>query len=409
MNLPLFIARRTATTKSSTQSTMVTIATIAVAVSIAVMVITTAVVAGFKSKIESTIRDLSADITVTDLAALYGSELRPINSEGGIHDIFSRIEGIEHIESYALRGCVARTQSAAAGIVLKGVEQVAGGAIAQALVEGQLPRTEGVRRKEILIAQDIAQKLSISCGQKVELININGGEATLPEVFKVCGIYRPMGHYPVSIALTDIRNVQKSNGWESKTVSGFEIYTSQDIDAEAVSDRINMQLFEEYMGDENLSAISAKELYRNIFAWLDTHNINATVITVIMFVVALFNMVTALLILLFERTRMVGVLKSLGMNNRKIREIFLYQAAAIVGKGMAIGNACALVVVLVQKHFGVIKLDESAYIVSQVPISLSGVEVIIINVIFAAAILSLLFVATAIVSRIEPSQAVKYE
>ena len=128
-----------------------------------------------------------------------------------------------------------------------------------------------------------------------------------------------------------------------------------------------------------------------------------------MFIVALFNMVTALLILLFERTRMVGILKSLGMNNRSVREIFLYQAARIVGKGLAIGNGVAIALIIIQKYTGVIKLDSSAYFVSQVPVSIGIAEILIINTIFAAAILSLLFVATAIVSRIEPAESVKYE
>ena len=128
-----------------------------------------------------------------------------------------------------------------------------------------------------------------------------------------------------------------------------------------------------------------------------------------MFIVALFNMVTALLILLFERTRMVGILKSLGMNNRTVREIFLFQAARIVGKGLAIGNSIAIILIIIQEYTGVIKLDASAYFVTQVPVAIGVVEILIINVIFAAAILSLLFAATAIVSRIEPAESVKYE
>ena len=218
-----------------------------------------------------------------------------------------------------------------------------------------------------------------------------------------------MGEMPVPIALTDIRNVQKKNGWQSGTLSGFEIRTSEGVDNYSLSEQINNSLFEDYTGDANLSSVSAEQLYSNIFTWLETHDINATVIITIMFIVALFNMITALLIMLFERTRMVGILKSLGMSNSSIRQIFLYQAARIITIGLIVGNAIAIVLILVQKYTGVIKLDSSAYFVSQVPVSIGVVEILIINTIFATAILALLFAVTAIVSQIKPSEAVKYE
>jgi lipoprotein-releasing system permease protein len=229
------------------------------------------------------------------------------------------------------------------------------------------------------------------------------------DIFKVCGIYNAMGDTPITIALADIRNVQKLNGWASDTFSGFEIDVADELSVEQVAEQLNWNIFEHFEGTENLSAVAASELYANIFAWLQTHDINAVVIIIIMFIVALFNMVTALLILLFERTRMVGILKSLGMDNRSVRKIFLYQAARIVGKGVVIGNCVAIALIILQKYTGVIKLDASAYFVSAVPVNIGVVEILIINTIFAAAILSLLFVATAIVARIEPAESVKYE
>jgi lipoprotein-releasing system permease protein len=203
--------------------------------------------------------------------------------------------------------------------------------------------------------------------------------------------------------------VQKINLWPSDTYSGFEIYTAEGTDNYTLSEMINGYLFESYEGSENLSSVSAEQIYSNIFAWLETHDINATVIVVIMFIVALFNMITALLILLFERTRMVGILKSLGMANGSIRQIFLYQAARIVGIGLAIGNGVALLLILIQKYSGVVKLDAAAYFVTQVPVSIGVAEILIINTIFATVLLALLFVVTAIVAKIRPSEAVKYE
>ena len=278
-----------------------------------------------------------------------------------------------------------------------------------AIVEGRAPLIEEQRHKEILLPELVAKKLDVKSGERVELLSLSDGKPPKRDVFKICGLYRTMGELPVPIALTDIRNVQKINGWQSGTLSGFEIRTSEGVDNYLLSEQINNSLFEDYTGDANLSSVSAEQLYSNIFTWLETHDINATVIITIMFIVALFNMITALLIMLFERTRMVGILKSLGMSNSSIRKIFLYQAARIITIGLIVGNAIAIVLILVQKYTGVIKLDSSAYFVSQVPVSIGVVEILIINTIFATAILALLFAVTAIVSQIKPSEAVKYE
>lgn len=410
MNLPLFIAQRTAQSSVSTQKTMVRIATLAVAISVAVMVVTIAVVAGFRREIRASISDFAADIVVTDLATIYGAEFRPITPNSSLTAIFDSLEGVESISPYAMRGCVVRSQSDATGLVIKGIDSFTGkSAIIESIVEGSAPRIEQQRYKELLLPQQTAQKLGVKSGERVELLTLSDGNPPKRELFKVSGIYRTMGEMPIAIALTDIRNVQRINGWQSGTLSGYEIRTSDGVDNYTLSEQINLALFEDYDGTENLSSVSAEQLYSNIFAWLETHDINATVIIVIMFIVALFNMITALLIMLFERTRMVGILKSLGMNNGSIRQIFIYQAARIVTIGLTIGNAIAVALILVQRYTGIIKLDSSAYFVSQVPVSIGVVEILIINIIFAVAILALLFGVTAIVAQIKPSEAVKYE
>lgn len=410
MNLPLFIARRTARSATSTQSTMVRIATAAVAVSVAVMVVTIAVVAGFRKQIRATISDLSADIVVTDLTTIYGAKSSPVKRNESLDNIFATTDNIASIDHYAMRGCVVRSERDFAGIVVKGVTHLdPNSTIATSLIEGRLPRFEEQRYKEILLPEQTATKLGVKSGERVELLTIKEGGTPERDIFKVCGIYRTVGDLPTVVALTEIRNVQRLNNWDYNTFSGFELHTTEGADNYAISEQINLSLFEQYEGEESLSSVSAEQLYSNIFAWLQTHDINATVIVVIMFIVALFNMITALLILLFERTRMVGILKSLGMANRSVRAIFLYQAARIVSIGLAIGNSVALLLILLQKYTGIIKLDATAYFVTHVPVSIGIAEILTINTIFVATILALLFAATAIVSKIKPSEAVKYE
>ena len=410
MNLPLLIAKRTATSATSTQSTMTHIAKAAVAVSIAVMVITVAVVIGFRKEIHATISELSADITITDLATLYGSEVRPITKSTSLNKVLSLTKGIDSIEPYAMRGCVIRSNNDATGIVVKGVTNFnTAGVIAQNITEGQLPRTEDTRYKELLIPTQCAEQLGVTVGSRVELLLMDKGENPRKDLFKVCGIYRAVGDMPTPLVLTEIRNVQRLNGWDYNTYSGFEADVCEGYNIEEVCENLNWNIFEHFDGCENLSAVAASELYAYIVAWLSTHDVNAAVVIAIMFIVALFNMITALLILLFERTRMVGILKSMGMNNREVRKIFLYQAANIVGKGMLWGNVAALAITLIQKYTGVIKMDATAYFVTKVPVEVGVMEILTINTIFAVVILLLLFAVTAIVARIEPAEAVKYE
>lgn len=410
MKLPLLIARRATQSTTSTQSTMVRLATSAVAVSIAVMIVTVAVVIGFGKTIVSTVRDISADIVVTDLSTLYGAEVRPIAKSENLNAILSSVPSIESIAEYAMRGCVIRSKKAAAGIVLKGIREISSsGFIAQSLTAGALPDIGKIRNREILLPEQIASRLDVTIGSRIEVITTESKSSSRPTIFKVVGIYNPTMDRATNIALTDLRNVQKINDWNYATVSGFELRLTDPELSEIATEQINDRLFREYQGSENITAISSKDLYASIFAWIDTHDINAAVIIVIMFIVALFNMVTAMLIIVFERTRMVGILKSLGMNNNSVRRIFANMSAVIVAKGLTIGNIVAIALIIIQKYTGVIKLDQSAYFVNQVPVSIGVIEILTINIIFAVVILFLLFAATGIVSHIKPSEAVKYE
>jgi lipoprotein-releasing system permease protein len=210
------------------------------------------------------------------------------------------------------------------------------------------------------------------------------------------------------LALTDIRNVQKLNGWEPSQISGYACRLQDSESATHTAEAINQRLFYEYEGEENLIAESSREQHADIFGWLETHDINAVVILTIMLVVAIFNIVTALLILILERTRMVGTLKSLGMQNRTLRQIFLYRAARIILRGIIIGNLLALTLLLLQKYLHIVELDESGYFLSEVPVSLGAGWMVAINILFTIIILAVTYLATSIVGRIKVADAIKY-
>lgn len=403
------LARHIAFRATQSQNAMVRIATAAVAISIAVAIITLSVIFGFKEQISSLISNTVSDITISNPYARRQPELHPITDSDKLRKLLQSVEDITHFERYILRSGVVRGESGAVGIALKGVGTEADlSLIEERLESGTLPRMEEARRKEILLSKSVASQIGATTNSRIELLLLDD-DTPRREVFKVCGIYRSaLGETGAELALTDIRNLQKLNGWESSQITGYSCRITNSEFSEKCAYHINMQLLYGYDSEENISALSAQEEYANIFGWLATHDINAVVILTIMLIVAIFNMVTALLILVLERTRMVGVLKSLGMQNRMLRHIFTYRAMHIIAKGVAIGNAVAIALLLLQRYLHLVKLDESGYFLSEVPVALGTGWIVGINLLFVAIIVAAMYLATSIVGRIKVAEAIKY-
>jgi lipoprotein-releasing system permease protein len=403
------LIRHIALRGTSSKNMMMRIATSAVAVSIAVVIICLSVIFGFKEQISALVSGTVADITISNPYGKRQPELHPIRDNESLRSIFATTGNIAQIERYALRNCVIRGKDGAMGIAIKGIDAEANTSIfEERLIDGALPRIEEARRKEILLSQSLAEKIGAECNDRVELLLLEK-DTPRREVFKVCGIYRSaLGETGAELALTDIRNVQKLNGWEPSQISGYacRLYDSELSDRSA--DVINLRLMHEYEGEEDLAATSSREEHADIFGWLETHDVNATVILTIMLLVAIFNMVTALLILVLERTRMVGTLKSMGMQNSTIRSIFTYRSVQIIAVGMVVGNALAITLLLLQRHLHIVKLDETGYFLAEVPVSLEWGWIVAINALFAAIIVAVTHLATAIVGRIKVAEAIKY-
>ncbi len=404
-NLAQYIAGRS----TSSQGAMVRIATAAVAVSIAVVVITLSVILGFKEQISALVSGTMSDITISNPYGERQSELHPLFDSEELRELLATTGNVAHIERYALRNCVVRGEESAMGIALKGIGDEAEVALfSERLEEGIFPRMEEARRKELLLSQSVAEKIGAECGDRVELLLMEG-ETPRRELFKVCGIYRSaLGETGAELALTDIRNVQKLNGWDGSQISGYAIRLCDGDLADESADIINLRLMREYEGEESLFAVSSRERHADIFGWLETHDVNAAVILTIMLIVAIFNMVTALLILVLERTRMIGTLKALGMQNGVLRRIFTHRAMRIVALGTAIGNVVALGLLVAQKYLHLVKLDESGYFLGEVPVALNAGWIVAVNILFIAIIFVVTHLATSIVGRIKVADAIKY-
>ena len=414
MNLPLFIARRMAhPSLENRPSVMVRIATIAVALSLAVMIISMAVIAGFKVELSRKICGVARHAELCDLRSLQSMEPWPMLRSPHVEELLRAEEGVVALEPNAWKGGILKTAEGMEGVVLKGVDSTyRTDFLGEMLRKGELPRLQGgIRSKELLLSESLARKLRIEVGDKVEMLFIREGESPRRDRFKVSGLYASgMEELDARMVYTDLRNVQRLLGWSADQIAGYEI-TLQHLDqAEEYTSHCNQRLlFDEEESTQNLVVRSTLQRYPAIFDWLRTHDVNAAVILSIMLIVALFNMTSVLLILVLERTRMIGLLKSLGMRNASLQQIFLFRALFIILKGLFWGNLVGLGLCLIQKYTHLIKLDSAGYLLSEVPISLEWGWWLGVNLGTVLTILLLLTLPTCIVSYIRPENSIRYE
>lgn len=414
LNLEFFIARRTArNTPGNKPGVMVRIAVISVALSVAVMILSLAVIMGFKREVKRLLTGFSAHVVVTDVRGVQTLDSEPVRRTPRLEELIRATEGFASMAPYATRGGIVRTPDAVEGVVLKGVDTAYDWSFfAEALEVGTLPRIgDSIRTKDILISRTMADKLMLGPGDKVEMLFVEGGDRPRRDRFKVSGIYSTgLDEMDRTVILTDLRNVQRLADWGDDEVSGYEIFTADfDRSGDFVRRLGRTLLYDESDEARNLAVTGVEELYANIFDWLRAHDVNAAVIIVIMLVVAFFNMASALLILVLERTRMIGLLKALGMRNGSLRRIFLYRAGFIVARGLAWGNAVGLALCLIQSYFHPVQLDAEGYLLSEVPIALGWGWWLALNAGVVAAIVALLVLPTYIVSSIKPDESIRYE
>lgn len=413
VNLPLFIARRTAVpSEENRPSVMVRFATIAVALSLAVMLLSMAVIMGFKEEVSRRIVGFSSDVELSDIRSCGPEQLVSFRADSTLLAWLREDPRIARLSTYAAKAGVLKSPEGMQGVLLKGVDKDFDTRFFEQLItEGQMPSLgEEVRKKELLLSESVARKLRLKVGDKVEILFLEAEGSARRDRFKIAGLYHSgMEEADERYLLTDMRNVQRLIG-DNEAVSGIEITLRNTEEAEEAADALNRELlYGEWEGVENLLFRSVQERYPAMFDWLRTHDVNAAVILGIMLLVALFNMISALLILVLERTRMIGLLKALGMTNRQLQKIFLYRAAFITLKGVAWGNLTALLLCLAQKWGHIVKLDASGYLLSEVPIALGWGWWLAVNLGAVAVILLLLTLPTSIVSRIRPEQTIRYE
>ena len=414
LNLEYFLAKRIASVSSGRRNNvMVRVATLSVAIGVAVMIVSLAVIFGFKREITAQLSGFGAHVQIASLDGNASSyETEPVSRDQPFADYLRGIPRFESFNPYAVKGGILRGEEAMQGIVLKGVDSTYDWTpMRRSLVAGRLPDvSDTVRHKEVLLSRAVADRMEADVGDPIEMLFVQNPPRR--DRFRVSGIYDTgFGELDRVLALTDLRNVQRLNGWDSTQVSGFELRTTDFSHLDRFTDDVYRAVVEHQRTDrdEPLRVTNVRMQYPMIFDWLDAHNVNAAVIITVMLLVALFNMIAALLIILLERTRMIGVLKTLGMGNGALQKMFVIRSSFIILRGMVWGNLIGIGLCLLQYFTGWITLDEQGYFLTTLPVSIRWGWVLMLNAGTFVLIVALLSLPTMLISFILPERSIRFE
>jgi len=414
LNIELFVARRLGSgggtgAEGRGKRVMVRIAVATVTLAVAVMILAVAVIGGFRAEITDKITAFTGHVNIRAVDFGLPGEDSPVTLSPVLEREIAALPGVRSVGVYDARMGIAKTAEATQGLMLKGVG--AGYDLSffeRALVEGTLPRVaDTVRHKDLLISVGVARMLRLGVDDRLEMLFVEG-DRPRRDRFRVCGLYSSgFTEMDDRFAITDLASVQRLAGHESDRAAGYEIVLTGMDRIPAAVERVG-RLVEEH-GDGAMVVSTVVDDYPQHFDWLATHDVNAAVIIVIMVVVALISMVSALLVIVLERIRMIGILKTLGMTGRSLRRVFVLRAMRIVGAGLAAGNILGVGLALAQLRWGVMKLDSSGYSISQVPIDLGVWWIALLDVGVFVVIAGFMIFPTSIVGRIDPAKTVRYQ
>lgn len=413
--LPLFLARKIYGSDDKNQKVSkpaIRIATLGVAIGLAVMIITVGVVYGFKHSIRDKAIGFGSHIQVENFMSMQSGDPYPICMDDSLINVLKNINGINHVGRYTLTQGILKTDSDFLGIVFKGIgEEYDTQFLAQNIIEGEMPKFSARKSSnKILVSKTIADKLHLKTGDRLFAYFVCTDDVRVRR-FTVSGIYETnMSHFDQVICIADLYTTNKLNGWEPNQCSGAEIevsdFTRLEQVAQEMVEKVNRTT--DHNG-ETISTQTIFEAYPQIFTWLDLLDINVWIILALMTCVAGFTMISGLLIIILERTQMIGILKALGARNSTVRHTFLWFATFIITRGLLLGNIIGIGLLLLQKYTGVVTLDPKTYYVSEVPVEINIPIFLAINAATLAISVMVLVAPSYLVAHIQPSKSMRYE
>ncbi len=418
MSLFSHIARKLWGTKQQNRvisAPVVKIATGSIAIGMTVMILTICIVTGFKNEIKERATGFAGHIIVNAYTNNNSFEQEPIDVKAPFLTVLGGNPDIVHIQPFATKNAIIKTAYENEGILLKGVDKnYKWDFISQYLLEGKLPAYSDSNSSQILVSKTIASKLSLKTGDKLLTYfvgkkrgfdsTLNSGYEQRVRKFEVCGIYQTVFRdVDNNIDYAHLKQIQALNYWKENEAGGFEIELKDFGKLDELTEWVNEEV------GQGMEARSIQGIYPTLFSWLDLLNSNAAIIIVLMISVAVINMISALLILILERSNTIGVLKALGASNGLVQKVFLYQSIRLLGIGLLIGNGLGLLLAFLQKGFKLISLNPETYYVSHVPIEVQPLDLLAINLLTVAAYLVMMMLPVLVISKITPTKTLRFK
>lgn len=415
MNLPYFLAHRIYAQnddKRKVSRPAIRIATIGVAIGLAVMIVSVCVVLGFKHAIRDKVIGFGSHIQVAEYNALMGGDGRAVQMDDSVMSVLSHIQGVKHVQRFAYRQGILKTDDDFLGVMFKGVgPEFDSTFIHKNMVEGSIPRfSDKASGNKLLISKNMADKLHLKTGSRLFAYFIDYTGVRMRR-FTISGVYQTnLTQYDNTICFTDLHAVAKLNGWPADVAGGAELtinnFAQLDDVERTVIAKVNRTT--DHYGN-TFASKTIKEVSPQIFSWLSLLDLNVWIILAIMMCVAAVTMISGLLIIILERTQMIGLLKALGAGNATVRHTFMWFSAFIIGRGLLWGNLVGLGLVALQYVTGLVKLDPATYYVSTVPVEVNLLYVVLLNIGTLIISLFVLIAPSYLISHIHPAKTMSYE
>lgn len=415
MNLPYFLAHRIYAQnddKRKVSRPAIRIATIGVAIGLAVMIVSVCVVLGFKHAIRDKVIGFGSHIQVAEYNALMGGDGRAVQMDDSVMSVLSHIQGVKHVQRFAYRQGILKTDDDFLGVMFKGVgPEFDSTFIHKNMVEGSIPRfSDKASGNKLLISKNMADKLHLKTGSRLFAYFIDYTGVRMRR-FTISGVYQTnLTQYDNTICFTDLHAVAKLNGWPADVAGGAELTINNfeqldDVERTVIA-KVNRTT--DHYGN-TFASKTIKEVSPQIFSWLSLLDLNVWIILAIMMCVAAVTMISGLLIIILERTQMIGLLKALGAGNATVRHTFMWFSAFIIGRGLLWGNLVGLGLVALQYVTGLVKLDPATYYVSTVPVEVNLLYVVLLNIGTLIISLFVLIAPSYLISHIHPAKTMSYE
>jgi lipoprotein-releasing system permease protein len=411
LNLEYFIAKRLITAKdykSSISAPIIKIAISAIAIGMIMMIVSVATGIGLQQKIRDKVSAFNGHIIISNYDNNQSEvALVPVSTHQDFYPKFTSISGVSHIQAIASKAGIIRTETAFEGVILKGVgADYQWDNIKEYIISGKAPNFSKDLNQEVLLSQLLANRLNLKVGDSFNTFFIKEDQNKLPNIrrFKIAGIFNSgFQDFDATYIIGDIRHIQRINKWKPDQVGAFEVFATDFANIESVGEKVYEKT------SSTLDTKTIVEKYSYIFEWLKLFDLNIIIILGVMILVATINMVVALLVLILERTQMIGILKALGTSNWSVRKIFLYNAFYLIFKGLFWGNLIGVSMLFIQQYFGVVQLNPENYYVNQAPVYINIGYILLLNLLTIIVCFLVLLIPSYIITKISPVKAIRFD